>query len=148
MLCVLPIMALEWHLRGLDPQKVRVWLAMMAGSLAAAIAGDLAPTGTHQVGAYVIVDIVVAIVILRHPKGLAQKALGGLSGVMVLFGIGYLVSTRMGGNNPLLYGQVMAALSWLRFGILVSWSAGDAVGMALYRHWTGRPSLDHLADVG
>lgn len=148
MLCVLPIMAAEWHLRGLDPQKVRVWLAMMSGSIAAVIAGELAPTGTHQLGAYVAIDIIVAGLILRHPRGLAQKTIGGLSGVMVLFGTGYLVSVLMGGNNPLLYGQVMVALSWLRFGILASWGAGDVVGMALHRHRVSGPALDYRADAG
>lgn len=146
MLLILPLMWREWRVRGLDPQKARVWCAMMGGSVASLILADIVPTGTHQLGAYVLLDFLVARLILSHPISLAQKALGALSGVMVLFGVGYLLSVLQGKSNPELYGQAMLAMSWARWAILASWGAGDAVGMAVRRLRVARPALDHRAD--
>lgn len=147
MIAIIPLMWTELRLRGFDPQKVRVWLAMMGGSLVAKLVGFMAVSGADQLGIYIALDIAVASVILAKPRGLPQKSIGALSGVMVLFGVGYLLSVTMGGGNPSLYGEVMQGLSWARWGILFSWGAGDAVEMALHRNRLRGLSLDRRAGV-
>lgn len=150
MLLILPLMWHEWHVRGVDPQKLRVWLAMFGGSFVAWAIPELLPwiPGRHQLGLYVLLDIAVAGVILAKPRGLPQKSIGALSGVMVLFGVGYLISVLQGGSNPGMYGDVMSALGWARWGILFSWGAGDAVGMAIHRLRGDWVAVDRRAGAG
>ena len=146
MFAIVPLLWHQFRLTGIDPQKARVWLAMMGGSLIAKLSG-MVVSGVDQLGLYIALDILVAWLILAKPRGLPQKSIGALSGVMVLFGTGYLISVATGGGNPALYGDVMSGLRWARWGILFSWGAGDAAGMAIHRFRLVGVELDHRAGV-
>lgn len=130
MLLILPLM--------LAPARLRVWVAMMAGSVAALYV----PQGLPEeavVSLYIPIDIAVGAVILAHPRGDWQRALGSLSVGMIGLSVGYLGEmVLIGRHNPDFYWRIMMVLSWTRFALLFAWGAYDVAELAVHRLWPFR----------
>lgn len=122
MLCLLPLMA--------DPAKMRTWGALMGASLAAMFAPFLA--------AFVVIDLIAGAIVLRHPRGCAQRMIGLLFAGMVFFELGFLISD---GNQRDLLMTSLVALGWAQWAMLATWGAYDAAGYCIRRLGFARRSL-------
>ena len=106
MLALLPLM------RG--RARLRTWLALMSACAAAWIFPTIA--------AHIAIDILAGAVVLKRPKGLAQKIIGFLFVAMILFSTGYLFSSQ---SNPLSLQSGMIVMGWLQWAVLLSWGVYD-----------------------
>ena len=133
MILMLPLM--------LEHRRLRVWLVMMVGSMAAWALPPLTTT-LDGLGPYILIDIAVGYVILAHPRGTAQMLLGSFSVIMVTFSCGALAAKMLHGTaNPEFYWRAMMLFSWARLLILASWGASDVARRYLPDDWLGRHSL-------
>lgn len=110
--------------------------------LASGLLGHLVSSAyVAPVLAFVMIDVVAALVILARPKGLAQQYIGITYVGMICSHIGYAIA-----SNPVaitVYYNMLSASGWLAWGILICWGAGDVgkrVGARLGLHW---PSFHH-----
>ncbi len=104
-----------------EARKLRTWLALFTSALAA----NLLPYPE----AYLLLDFAAAWIVLIHPAGAGQKAIGWLFVGMLLFDVGFILG---GSENPALYSTAMIGLGWVQSLILFAWGAHDA-----YRRWAG-----------
>lgn len=116
MLWFLAMLAIAPAMRGW--QMWRTWAALAGASAAAWIVPDIV--------AYVIIDLIAAAIVVRHPRGLAQKAIGWLFVSMLLFEVGFILSPQ---NNPMTMWQIGVVLGWAQWGLLLSWGLYDRVGL-------------------
>lgn len=123
MICVLPLM---WG----NNQKLRTWSAMFVGSVVAAFLPPMA------IGAYIVIDSLSGGIVLSHPAGKAQRAIGLLFAIMVLFHIGFLAFTLLnsGVPNGELYLARQAQVGWAMFGLLFAWGVADVGKSVVDRH--------------
>lgn len=127
--------------------KIRTWGAMLASSVTAYfVAPDV---GYMPLLPYIMIDFLAAIAVLTRPAGLAQKAIGLIYGVMILYSVRFAISNIAAGEQTLIetanYATFMAACGWCQFVILLVWSANDAGRIIRGRSpWDRR----HLAVAG
>jgi hypothetical protein len=133
MILMLPLM--------LERKRLRVWVAMMMGSLAAWMLPPLT-ANLDGLGPYILIDIAVGYVILAHPRLLPQLILGTLSIIMVTFSCGALAAKMLhGAANPDFYWRAMMLFSWARLFILASWGAADVARRCMPDAWFDRHSF-------
>lgn len=110
---------------------LRTWAALLANSMAAAF--------FPLVGAYIIIDGISAALVMRRPRGLAQRAIGLLFAGMVLTHVGFLLSPQASG---LLHWQVNMLIGWLQMACLFLWGVSNAVEHIAGRVRSGAGALD------
>lgn len=105
--------------------RIRVWAAMMAGSLAAYIYPNL--------WYYVALDVSVAAIILMPPKTVWQRAIGLCFVVMILLSIGYAIRDfaalhifLSAPNSPHMLKEAHDFLGWAALAIFSLWG-GHAI---------------------
>lgn len=106
---------------------LRTWLALMGASLAAQFVGPMAVT------AYIVIDGIAGLVTISRPAGLAQKTIGALFALMVLFHIGYLWGAHPGSSH--IYWQANVTIGWAQWLCLAAWGLWDAGKAVILRHW-------------
>ncbi|MGL4833053.1 MAG: hypothetical protein ACRCXH_01400 [Shewanella sp.] len=115
-------------------QKLRVWAVMMGswifGAVAVALTGDPSPVLT-----FVLIDILAAFAVLRHPRGLAHNIIGCLYVGTITLHVGYVWAGSYflgshGYANLEKYLIYQAVLGWIQWSVLMVWSAKD-VGAAI-----------------
>ena len=117
MLAVFPLM--------LHRVRLRIWLIVAGASLAAALLPVMA------VGWYIMVDFTAGALILRKPVGCAQRAVGALFAMMLLYSVGYILASNNAGAD--LYLTAQDFLGWLQWGCLLAWGAHDVGEAAVER---------------
>lgn len=136
MLALTPLMVWRWLAHEVSWQQVlvdprlRCWITLFAASILAHFA--------NTIGAFIVIDMISAAIVLRHPAGVAQRAIGFLFICMLFFEFGFLLSERQQ------EGFLIAALSgigWMQWGVLLAWSGADAVGYYSRRAGPGRGAL-------
>jgi hypothetical protein len=116
--------------------KLRTWAALFGTSVAGAV---LTPEhGTTPYLAYMALCFVGGWIVLIHPAGIAQRAIGLLFAAMLLFHAGAAFAGHPNGGPA--YWQMMIGAGWLQFAILLVWSFWDAglaklVRAARWRFW-------------
>ena len=88
--------------------------------------------------AFVVIDLIAAAVILRRPRGVAQKAICAIFALMMLFEIGFLFSNQLNGQLLQYTGIV---LGWVQWCLLLSWGLYDRFGDSIRSHRTFGPEL-------
>lgn len=126
MLALLPFM-------GSGP-KMRTWAALM---LAGVIPWLLPPM---MVPAYIVIDAIAGVVVLRHPAGLAQRAIGACFALLVMYYTGFLLSYA--GGDAAMYYKANVVTGWAQFALLASWGLHDVGKVILHRigPWRSLPS--------
>lgn len=104
--------------------RLRVWCALVGASAASWIFPHIA--------AHIAIDILAGALVLKRPKGLAQKIIGFLFVAMILFSTGFLVSPQF---NPDTLQTAMIVMGWMQWAVLLSWGMYD-----LARNRRSRPS--------
>lgn len=108
--------------------KLRVWLVLMAswmlGMLAVENTGNPTPTAL-----WLAIDFASAVFVLHlfRPVGFAQKLIGSLYTMMVVWHAVYAFSDQ---SHPELYTSFQIVIGWVQWGVLMMWSTGD-VGKAI-----------------
>lgn len=128
MVCILPLLAIgspkrpfgvgiPWGSRG------RTWFILAGAGLAAFI---LAPFGIF---AFAAIDGLSAALVLKRPRGEAQRAIGLLFIAMLFTHLGFYLAIRLQPGPPdyTLYTQFNQLLGWLQWACLLSWGIGYAV---------------------
>lgn len=137
-LALVLLLPLMWQ----DKVKLRTWAAMIGGSL---VAAGFEASSLHL---YILIDAVSGYIVLRHPIGPAQRAIGLLFAMMVMFHVGYLVSDiyeRTTYGSALMHWRAQSAIGWMQLIILGIWGAGDAVVTIVDRWRAGGNSLAYWA---
>ena len=119
MLCLAPFM------RG--RQMLRVWVAMFGASVAAHFAQDVV--------AYIAIDAICAALIMARPSGVAQKAIGALFVLMVMFDLGFYLSPQTDWGA---FAGSLSAVGWVQWFILAGWTGHDA--WRNYSGWANAPN--------
>lgn len=119
MLALLPL------LRGREMQ--RTWAVMFVASLATFV--------IHGPVAYMAIDALAAALIMVRPAGLAQRMIGALFVVMLMFDLGFYLSPGADGN---LFRSILTGIGWVQWLILGVWTSHD-----LWRHHRGNADLVH-----
>ncbi len=129
MLCLLLVVPL---IRG--GAMWRTWSALMLASLA----GKAFPFPT----AWVLIDLVAAVIVIFPPRKGFQKAIAWLFAVMMLFELGWLMSAQMN-----LYAVVNAGTlcGWLQLAVLATWGLDERGGLYCILDWVGGPWLARYA---
>lgn len=115
MLALLPLL--------LGPHRLRTWAALMGASVAA----HLLPA--MSVEWYIAIDAVAGTVVMRHPVGCAQRAIGALFALMVLYSVGFMVADNPAGAS--VYLDAHTITGWVQWGCLAAWGLHDG-GKALF----------------
>ena len=104
-------------------QMARTWVAVMGASVATFFVHD--PVG------FMAIDAVAAAIVMARPSGLAQRAIGALFTIMVMFDLGFFLSPQR--NYDMFYGVLMV-IGWGQWLILAGWTGHDLWGR--YRNWS------------
>ena len=127
MLLILPFM------RG--RAKVRTWGALFLASVAAWVFPSIA--------AHIAIDLLAGALVLKRPRGLAQKIIGFGFVAMLIFSSGYVMSQQA---NPWTLYYAMLGIGWAQWAVLLSWGLYDFA-----RNRSGRlgpAGRVHAPDVG
>lgn len=124
MLCLLPLM--------LGRHRARTWAVLFGNALVAMLLPPM------SVQAYIVLDAVCGALVMAKPAGCAQRAIGVMFAVMVLFHVGYLISGNPGVSEY--YWAFNVAVGWAQWGALLSWGIYDGTGY-IVRHLRGRSRL-------
>lgn len=92
-----------------------------------------------SVPAYILIDAAAGIAVLRHPAGIAQRAVRACFALLVMYHTGFLLS--YGGGDATLYYKANVVTGWVQFALLASWGLHD-VGKVILRRsgsWRGLP---------
>lgn len=108
-------------------EMLRTWLAMFGTSIGALLVQDVV--------AYIAIDAVCAAIVMARPSGLAQKAIGALFILMVMFDLGFFLSPRADWG---MFANSLSVVGWVQWAILGVWAGHDVWGY--YRGWS------HAAD--
>ena len=118
-----------WHyaMLGILPfmggkNRLRTWLVLMGASLVANLLPIMA------VPWYVPLDAVAGAIVMRHPAGCAQRAIGALFALMVIYSVGFILADNPAGADTYLDAQTL--MGWVQFGCLLAWGLTN-VGKAL-----------------
>lgn len=101
---------------------LRTWIAMFGASVAAYWVQDVV--------AYIAIDAICAALIMARPSGVAQKAIGALFVLMVMFDLGFYLSPQTDWGS---FAGALTATGWVQWCILLGWTGHDAWGR--YRNW-------------
>jgi len=115
MLALLPFMG--------DSHRLRTWAALMGAS----VAPHLLPV--MSVEWYVVIDAVAGTLVLRRPTGCAQRAIGALFALMVVYSVGYMLADNPAGAS--VYLDAHTITGWAQWGCLAGWGLYNG-GKALY----------------
>lgn len=128
MVCLLPLLAIGspvrfWNIAVPWGARGRAWLALFGASCAALL---LAPFGIF---AYAAIDGIAAAIVLKRPRGEAQRAIGLLFVAMLFAHLGFYLALRMqpGPHDYTAYVQFNQLLGWLQWACLLSWGIGYAL---------------------
>ena len=126
MVCLLPLLAagsprqvfgfpIPWG------AKLRTWVVLFAASLAAWVV--ISPVS------YGVIDAIAGYLVLRHPRGEAQRAIGFLFVGMLGTDIGFFAASALypGPHDLAGYLNFSALLGWLQWACLAAWGAGDVL---------------------
>ena len=146
MVCILPLLAIGSRKRlfgvGIPwGSRARTWLILAGAALSAFL---LAPFGIF---AFAAIDAISGALVLKRPRGEAQKAIGLLFVAMLFTHLGFYFAIRLQPGPPdySMYTTFNQALGWLQWSCLFSWG----VGYAVERFARARGSSgDLLADRG
>jgi hypothetical protein len=107
-------------------EMLRTWVAMFGASIGALLVQDVV--------AYIAMDAICAAIVMARPSGLAQKAIGALFVLMVMFDLGFFLSPRADWG---LFASSLSLVGWTQWAILGAWAGHDAWGH--YRSWSDAP---------
>lgn len=107
--------------------KLRVWAALMLGSIAAYVA--------QTVEAYILIDLLTAAVVLSRPAGEWQKAIGSISVFSGIVGLFFWISVKFfaGQGEPERLAMMLNQIGWVQFAILGAWGGNDILRRYLRR---------------
>lgn len=108
-------------------QMLRTWLALMGASLSTFIITD--PVG------YIMVDGVAAAIVMARPAGLAQKAIGALFTLMMLFDLVYALTPQ---HNYGIFINALRVVGWAQWAVFAGWVIHDRWGR--YLRWVSPAS--------
>ena len=99
----------------------RVWLCLALSCAAGWMAHFwfAAITGLPDVAAFILIDFIAAMVVLRNPRGPMQDAIGWLFCSMMTVNIAFVWT---GQGNPQFAGEWNRALGWVQVALLLGWS--------------------------
>lgn len=128
-------MVLALPLMGSWP-KGRTWAALMTAGILPWLLPPLA------VPAYILIDAVAGAIVLRHPAGCAQRAIGAGFALLVMYHVGFLMSHE--GGDTSMYYQANVITGWVQFVLLAAWGLFDVGKAVLHRSrtWRGVSSVD------
>ena len=106
------MLALLPFIRG--KEMARTWAAMICASLATFI--------IHTPVGYMAIDAIAAAVIMARPAGLAQRLIGALFVLMLMFDLGFYLSAQ---SDPALFYAVLTGIGWVQWLILGAWTGHD-----------------------
>lgn len=128
MVCILPLLAIGSHKRPFGVSipwgsRGRTWLILAGAAFAAYV---FAPLGIF---AFAAIDGLSAALVLKRPRGEAQKAIGLLFVAMLFTHLGFYIAIRLQPGPPdySMYTDFNQALGWLQWSCLFSWGIGYAV---------------------
>lgn len=110
-----------------------VVLVWMAGYLYGGLTGDY----THW-QFNILTDVLAAFLILRHPAGKMQAALGGTYAVQVAMDVAYGARATWGTPNPIAYYDMLTIVAFAQLLVLGAWAGGIWGGFARDRLWHRR----------
>jgi len=119
---------------------VAVWVA---GFLYSAATGDF----THW-AVNIAIDGIAARMILRHPAGKMQAALGGTYAVQVAMHIAYGARETWTIADPIAYYDMLTIVAYAQLAILGGWALGTWGQFIVDRLRRHHPALDHREGVG
>lgn len=121
----------------LRPQALlRCLLAVIAVWCVGYAYGDLTGDYTHW-QANILFDGLAAVMILRHPAGKMQAALGGTYAVQVTMHSSYGARALWGVPDPVAYYEMLTIVAYAQLAILGVW-AGGIWGRAAFDRWRHR----------
>jgi len=125
----------------LGPTRLRTWSAMLASGLLGHWVSSLYAA---PVLAFVVIDVLAALVILARPKGVFQHYIGCIYVGMICSHVGYIIA-----SEPLaitVYYGLLTAAGWLAWLLLFCWGAGD-VGKRVGAHLGIRWAAPHRSSA-
>ncbi len=144
MVCLLPLLAVGspvrlWGVHIPAGRKGWTWLVLFSAAMAAGLF-----TGT-AVWPFAVIDALAAFLVLKRPRGEAQRAIGTLFIMMLFLHLGFYLACRLqpGPHDFLGYVQFNRLLGWLQWACLATWGGVDALDR-LVVHWRSARGL--LAD--
>lgn len=117
-----------------------VWVAGVAYS---AFTGDF----THW-AENIVIDGIAARMILRHPAGKMQAALGGTYAVQVAMHVAYGARETWTIADPIAYYDMLTIVAYAQLAILGGWALGTWGQFVIDRLRRHRPAMDHREGVG
>lgn len=131
-----------WHVLmlamfvGMDKcPMMRTWAALFLSGCA----GLFIPP--DWIGAYMLVDLTAGYIVVRRPAGVAQKSIGAIFVMMVIFHIGFMTAMALGrAVDGHVYGVINRGAGWLQLLCLMGWGLWNAMESAVdrYRAFRGR----------
>ena len=139
MVVLLPLLAAGspvrlWGVRLPSGPKAQAWLVLFGASVAALLFSG------ESIWPFAIIDGLAGYLVLRRPRGEAQRAIGTVFIMMLFLHLGFYLAGRLQPGPHDFLGYVMAnrLLGWLQWAILASWGVGDAVNrLVVYRRTAG-----------
>lgn len=125
--------ALSWW-KTRDGALVRSFVAV-AGIWVAG-ASYVAETGIYDPWPLsVVLDVMAAMIILRHPAGMFQAFLGVLFILQIAMHIGYAAAKYQGGGDIYTYYDALTYAAWVQLLVLSGWASERLVKNWLRRVW-------------
>ena len=104
-------------------QMLRTWVALSGASVATFFVHD--PVG------FVAIDAIAAAVVVARPSGIAQKAIGVMFALMMVFDLVYALTPQ---KNYDLFLWSLTVVGWVQWAILAGWTGYDLWGR--YFRWS------------
>lgn len=121
----------------LGPNRFRVWAAIFASGV---VGNLLSNIYVAPVLAFVVIDVLAALVILARPKGMAQHYIGCTYMAMICAHVGFIIADNPAATT--VYYGLLSAAGWLAWGLLLCWGASDAGKRIGAYYGLYRPSSD------
>ena len=142
MVCLLPLLAMGSPVRLFgfpvpSGRKLRTWLALFGAAVAASF------FAADNIIAFAVIDAIGAWLVLGHPRGETQRAIGLLFVGMLFLHIGFFIAGWMqpGSYDATGYANYNRLLGWLQWAFLALWGGGDAVARIIRDSRGGDDSL-------
>ena len=123
MLVLVPLLLMQW-----EGAKARTWAVLIAASLATML-------NDHPVW-YLAIDSIAGMLVVAHPRGAAQKLIGGIFILMIGSDLGYWgASLTYDSIDRTGYMEMLTHMGWAQWAILAWWCGYDAFrGILADRH--------------
>lgn len=95
-------------------EMLRTWAVMFVASMATFV--------IHGPVGYMAIDALAAAAVMARPAGLAQRLIGALFVLMLMFDLGFYWSSRADGD---LFRSILTGIGWLQWLILGAWTGHD-----------------------